>query len=65
MIGLFALTLSFELAKRCANERRKAIHGQDSTNGSMAEWANSVALWTFPVSMTLLTIFAVINIYAK
>lgn len=65
VIGLFALTLSFELAKRCANDRRKAIHDQNAPHGSMAELSNSVALWTFPLSMTLLTIFAVVNIYAK
>lgn len=62
VLGLFALTLSFELAKRCADKRRKAIHDAEEPDSASAALANSIALWTFPVSMTLLTAFAVVNI---
>jgi tRNA(Leu) C34 or U34 (ribose-2'-O)-methylase TrmL len=59
---MISLTLSFSLAERYNNARRKAIQNPDVPSDRSINIANAVALWTFPTSMILLTIYAAVNI---
>lgn len=63
VVGLLALTVSFDVARRAANSRRQSIYEQvvDDSAG-LVNFCNAVALWTFPISLILLAVFAAINV---
>lgn len=61
--GLLALTMSFDIARRAANSRRQLIYEQNvNDSGRLVNLCNAAALWTFPVSLIFLAIFAAINV---
>lgn len=63
VIGLFALTLSFQIAHSEADKRRQAIHDVlVDDRGLVTNMCNGIALWTFPLSMLLTVVFAAVNI---
>ena len=64
IIGLFALTLSFQTAKSEAEKRLRDIHKDHvDDRGLLTNFCNGIALWTFPLSMLLTVIFAGINLW--
>jgi hypothetical protein len=65
VIGLFALTLSFQLADGAAEKRIKYLHeeGIDDRHFWLSA-CNSLALWTFPVSMLATAGFAAKNLWS-
>jgi hypothetical protein len=65
VLGLFALTLSFQLADSAAEKRIKALHdeGADDHHFWLNVW-NFLALWTFPVSMLATAGFAAKNLWS-
>lgn len=63
VIGMLSLTFSFWLAERYNNARRSGIHEADPPSDAAINFVNALALWTFPASMVLLTIYAGVNIF--
>ena len=65
VIGLIALTWSFREAHVAADERIAKIHDDDADDGLDAvDFANAVALWTFPLSMLLTAVFVGTNLWS-
>lgn len=62
VVGLLALTASFEFAKRSTDLQRESIFLPDFKPSALADVSNRIALWTFPVSLLCLALFAAINI---
>lgn len=65
VIGLFSLTLSFQLADSAAEKRIKALHDDGADDRHL--WlgvCNFLALWTFPVSMLATASFAAKNLWS-
>lgn len=65
IIGLFALTLSFQVADRAADERLVHMHDDHANDRHRAlDVCNSIALWTFPISMLGTAAFAAKNLWS-
>lgn len=63
VVGLLALTFSFDVARRAANARRRSIYEQIvDDSAALVNFCNAVALWTFPISLIFLAAFATINV---
>jgi hypothetical protein len=62
VLGLLSLTASFELAKRQNDKQRDLVHLLALEVSPFADYANRLALWTFPISLICLAFFAGINV---
>lgn len=65
VIGLFALTLSFQIADQAADQRLEKMHddGADDQHRPL-DICNMIALWTFPASMFGTAAFAAKNLWS-
>lgn len=65
LIGLFALTLSFQLANADNNRRVDEVHNDRTDDRNIGlEVSNEIGLWTFPVAMTATMAFAGLNLWS-
>ncbi|MBH5322182.1 hypothetical protein [Aurantiacibacter sediminis] len=60
--GLLALTLSFVESRKAIDARRQALNDEEPPRASWLEALNAVALWTFPVSLLSIFVFASVNL---
>ena len=61
VVGLFALTVSFDAARRAIDARRAALNDEDPPSSRLCEALNATALWSFPVALLCLFSFATAN----
>lgn len=61
VVGLLALTLSFQAAGRDINKRRQLIYEDHIQEPSLTNILNGVALWSFPMALISTFAFAAIN----
>ncbi|WP_143738505.1 hypothetical protein [Erythrobacter colymbi] len=65
LIGLFALTWSFQEAHRAANRRISSLHDDNASDATpLLDALNFVSLWSFPISMLGIAAFAAINLWS-
>ena len=61
VVGLLALTFSFGAARRAIDLRRQALNEEEAPTDTRAERLNGIALWSFPVALLCLFLFATAN----
>ena len=61
-IGLIAFTLSFSESRKAIDARRAALNEKEAPRASKLEALNAVSLWSFPVSLIAILIFASVNL---
>ncbi|MDQ0566862.1 hypothetical protein GRI55_05415 [Erythrobacter citreus] len=65
VVGLFALTFSFQLANADNNRRVDQIHDDSADDRNIwLEVSNEIGLWTFPAAMTATMAFAGLNLWS-
>ena len=62
VVGLLSMALSFQLARKVSDARIQAINDVDVPSTTDLDKINGIALWTFPVSLILVFIFAASNV---
>jgi len=62
VIGLFALTASYAIARRVNDEARKALYKKDAPSSRSLDVANTIALWSFPLALLCVFGFATSNV---
>ena len=64
LVGLFALTWSFQEAHRAADRRISSLHDDNASDATrLLDALNAIALWSFPISMLCVAAFAAINLW--
>ncbi|MGE8142591.1 hypothetical protein ACQKOE_11495 [Novosphingobium sp. NPDC080210] len=62
LVGLVALTFSFDSARRDTDARRQAIHEDNAPESVLTNRLNAIALWTFPIALIMLFFFLLANV---
>lgn len=62
VVGLLSLAWSFEASRKASDARIKAINDPVAPDSLRLEQMNRIALWTFPISLILVFIFAAANV---
>lgn len=62
VVGLLALALSFEIARKAIDARISAINETEAPASPALERVNRLSLWTFPLSLVLVFVFAAANV---
>lgn len=65
VIGLFALTASYAIARRVNDRARKALYEKNAPSSRSLDVANAVALWSFPLALLCVFGFATSNVVVE